>query len=190
MESASITFAPASPGRLDDLVAVFSDCSYGRRCWCGYWYLPNRAYKAGWGEGNREHFEELVKSGAEPGIIAYADGQPAAWLGIAPRTAFDKLNRSKPFAPVDGTPVWAMNCFIVRKQWRKTGMMRRLIDAGIDFVRERGGRMIEAYPFDASRKPLNDELFVGTVAAFRDCGFVEVARRLPSRPIMRLSLAD
>lgn len=189
LEEPAIAFAPAGSERFDDVAAVFADCSYGRKCWCGYWYLPNRAYKAGWGEGNRQHFETLVKSGAEPGIIAYADGEPACWLGIAPRTAFDKLTRSKPLAPVDETPVWSMNCFIVRKQWRRTGMMRRLIGAGIDFVRERGGRTIEAYPFDANRKPLNDELFIGTAAAFRDCGFSEVARRLPSRPIMRLTLA-
>jgi GNAT superfamily N-acetyltransferase len=186
--SPEITIASASADRLDDLVSIFGDCSYGRKCWCGYWYLPNRDYKAGWGDGNRRFFEELVRSGAEPGIIAYADGQPAAWLGIAPRTAFDRLNRSKSFAPVDDAPAWAMNCFIVRKPWRRTGMMRALIAAGIEFVRERGGRLIEAYPFDASRKPLNDELFVGTAAAFRDLGFIEVARRLPARPVMRLAL--
>lgn len=186
---ADFTIHPASPDRLADVAAVFADCGYGRKCWCGYWYLPNREYKAGWGEGNRRHFERLVLEGGEPGIIAYGNGEPAAWLGISPRTAFDRLNRSKSFAPVDDVPVWSMNCFIVRKAWRRSGMMRLLIAGGIEFVRARGGNAIEAYPFDGSRKPLGDELFVGTAAAFKELGFVEVARRLPARPIMRLDLA-
>lgn len=185
---AEFAIHPVSPDRLADCAAVFSDCSYGRKCWCCYWYLPNRDYKAGWGEGNRRFFESLVLAGREPGIIGYVGGEPAAWLGIAPRAAFDRLNRSKSFAPVDDIPVWSMNCFIVRKAWRKSGMMRRLIAGGIEFVRERGGKTVEAYPFEGTRKPLNDELFVGTAAAFRNLGFVEVARRLPSRPVMRLEL--
>jgi GNAT superfamily N-acetyltransferase len=188
MDAARFSFQPATAERLADVTAVFGDCSYGRKCWCAYWYLPNRDYKAGWGEGNRAHFEGLVLTGKEPGIIAYAGDEPAGWLGIAPRTAFDKLNRSKPLAPIDDRQVWAMNCFIVRKPWRRSGLMRQLIRAGLEFVCERGGRVVEAYPFDGNRKPLGDELFIGTAAAFRDCGFTEVARRLPSRPVMRLTL--
>jgi GNAT superfamily N-acetyltransferase len=188
MDAAVFSFEPAIAERLTDIAAIFGDCSYGRKCWCAYWYLLNRDYKAGWGQGNKAHFEALVLAGKEPGIIAYAGDEPAGWLGIAPRTVFDRLNRSKPLAPVDDLEVWAMNCFIVRKPWRRSGLMRRLIRAGVEFVRQRGGRIVEAYPFDGTRKPLGDELFIGTAAAFADCGFVEVARRLPARPVMRLEL--
>jgi hypothetical protein len=182
-------FRAVTPELLGDACTVFEGCSYGRKCWCAYWYRPNREHKAGWGSGNRAFFEELVKSGEEPGIIAFVDDQPAGWLGIAPRTSFDRLNRSKPFAAIDDTPVWAMNCFIIERQFRRSGLMRGLIMAGLDFIRQRGGAVAEAYPWEGNRKPLVDELFVGTAAAFRDCGFVAVARRLPSRPIMRRSLA-
>lgn len=185
------TIVPATPDRLDDVLAVFGDCSYGRKCWCAYWYLPNRDFRAGWGEGNRQVIVDRVAGGRAPGILAYVDGGPAAWLGIAPRTEFDRLNRSKPFAPVGGdypATIWAMNCFIVTKRHRGQGLMRALIEAGVEFVRERGGRIVEAYPFDANRTPLVDELFVGTGAAFRDAGFEEVARRLPGRPVMQLRL--
>ena len=189
--SPGIEFHPARPERLDDVMAVFGDCSYGRKCWCAYWYLPNREFKANWGEGNRHVIEDRIKSGAEPGIVGLVDGVPAIWLSIAPRTRFDRLNRSRPFAPAtadDPRGIWAMNCFITVKRFRRRGLMRQAIAAGVDFVRERGGSIIEAYPFEANRKPLVDELFVGTAAAFRDLGFTEVARRLPQRPMRQLRL--
>lgn len=184
-----VAIFPATPERWDDVETVFRDCSDGRKCWCAFWYLPNKEFKAGWGEGNAGHLKSLVLSGSEPGVLAYIDGEPAGWLSVAPRQNFDRLNRSKSFAPVDDKPVWAMNCFIVRKAFRKSGLMRALIAGGIDLVRDKGGKTIEAYPFESNRAGIPGyDLFVGTAAAFRDHGFVEVARRLPTRPVMRLEL--
>lgn len=183
---------PATAERWPDVVTVFEDCADGKRCWCAYWYLPNRDFKAGWGEANRATLERLVRCGAEPGILAYVDGEPAAWLLVAPRTEFDRLNRSKTLAPVDDQPVWAMACFIVRKKFRRRGLARELIRGGIDFVRGKGGSIVEAYPVDpgddAKARMASWDLFVGPIRAFGELGFVEVARRLPRRPILRISL--
>jgi GNAT superfamily N-acetyltransferase len=152
--SGDLTVHPATADRFDDLLAVFGDCSYGRKCWCAYWYLPNRDFKAGWGEANRATLETLVLEGREPGLLAYRDEVPAAWASVAPRTAFDRLNRSKSFAPAgdaDPADVFAINCFIVRKQFRRAGLMRELIAAAIEFARSKGAKVLEAYPLDANR---------------------------------------
>ena len=189
MPKFEIRIEPATRGRWRDVASVFEDCSDGRKCWCAFWYLPNKDFKAGLGTPNRAMLEKLVRSGAEPGVLAYCGDAPAGWLSIAPREKFDRLNRSKSFAPVDSKPVWSMNCFIVKRAFRRSGMMRELIRGGIDFVAKRGGKTIEAYPFEANRKAIAGyDLFVGTAAAFREFGFAEVARRLPTRPIMRLEL--
>jgi GNAT superfamily N-acetyltransferase len=186
---ADFSFHPATPDRWPDVRTVFEDSGDARKCWCAFWFLPNREFKAGWGEGNRNWFQRLVKSGAAPGIVAYRDGEPAGWLLIAPRANLDRLRRSKPFAPLDDEPAWAMNCFVVRKKFRRQGLMRALIRAGIELVRERGGTVIEAYPFQSNREAIPGyDLFVGSAAAFRDNGFREVARPLPTRPVMRLEL--
>jgi GNAT superfamily N-acetyltransferase len=188
-EAADFSWAAATPERWHDVEEVFMDCGDGRKCWCAYWYLPNKEFKAGWGTTNRDYLHKLVISGEVPGVLGYAGGDVAAWVSVAPRGKFDRLNRSRSFAPVDGVPVWAINCFIVRKSFRRTGMMRLMVGAAIDFVRGEGGRVLEAYPFDSNRKAIPGyDLFVGSGAAFRDHGFREVARRLPNRPIMRLEI--
>ena len=68
--------------------------------------------------------------------------------------------------------------------------MRRLIRARVEHARERGAPIVEAYPLDLDRKAHAGELYVRTLRAFLDEGFVEVARRSPTRPIVRFELAD
>jgi GNAT superfamily N-acetyltransferase len=188
-EADGFSWAAAAPETWHDVEAVFMDCGDGRKCWCAYWYLPNKDFKAGWGTANRDFLRDLVLSGAEPGILGYIDGEVAAWASVAPRQHFDRLNRSKSFAPIDDTPVWAVNCFIVRKAFRRRGLMRFMIGGAVEFVRRKDGSVLEAYPFDSNRKAIPGyDLFVGSGAAFRDRGFQEVARRLPARPVMRLEI--
>lgn len=108
---------------------------------------------------------------------------------MAPREDHDRLNRSKPFAPIDDTAVWSITCFIVRKGYRRKGLMRRLIGAAIDHARERGATVLEAYPVEVCGKSGRSELYFGSLGAFLDNGFSEVARPLPGRPMVRLTLS-
>lgn len=178
---------PATAGRWKDLETVFEDCSYARKCWCAYWYLPNRDFKAGWGDGNRRSLAKLVRQGKEPGVLAYRDGMPVGWCGVAPRDVFDRLRRSEMLAPIDKRRVWSINCFVVRKQHRRAGLMRLLIRGAVRFAKARGARTIEAYPVDPRPGIGSSELYTGTLSAFLDEGFVEVERRRPHRPILRLA---
>lgn len=175
----------ATAERWDDLRAVMATCSYGRKCWCAYWYLPNAEYKAGWGEANRATLERLVKDGAEPGLLAYVDGAPAAWVSVAPRGNFDRLRRSKNFAAIDDRDVWAVNCFVVAREFRGQGLMSALAAAAAEFAIERGADGAEAYPIDPGPKTGANDLYLGTPRAFAAAGYREVARPLPRRPIMR-----
>lgn len=189
MSGDDIVCAPASAERWDDLAAVMEGCSYARKCWCAYWYLPNKDYRADWGEANAATLKARVAAGEEPGVIAWVEGEPAGWCAVAPRENHDRLNRSRPFAALDATPVWSVTCFVVRKGYRKRGLMRALLGAAIEHARAKGATMLEAYPMEPGEKTGGGELFVGTMAAFADAGFEEVARPLPRRPIMRLNLS-
>lgn len=185
MTKITAQIVPATAERWADLVEVFESCSAGRKCWCAYWYLPHAEFKAGWGEANRAPLERLVKSGAEPGLLAYLEGVPAGWVSVAPRRDFDRLNRSKNFAPIDDAPVWAVNCFIVAKQFRRQGIVSMLAAAAAEFAIAKGAPGVEAYPLEPGPKTGTGDLYVGTPGAFASAGYVEVARPLPRRPIMR-----
>jgi len=177
---------PATASRWPDLVEVIGGCGVANKCWCAYWHLSSADYKGGWGDRNRLPLEARVMAGEEPGIIAYVEDEPAAWVSVAPRTSFDRLNRSKNFAPLDDMPVWAVNCFVVAKQFRRRGLMPILAKAAADFALAKGAPGVEAYPLEPSEKSGAGDLYVGTANAFRAAGYVEVARPLPRRPIMRL----
>lgn len=183
--AAKLQIVPVTAARWDDLVAVMETCNYGKRCWCAYWYLSNADYHAGTGGANRAMMERLVRNGAEPGLIAYVNGAPAGWVSVAPRINFDRLNRSKNFASVDDSDVWSVNCFVVARPFRGQGMVRQLARAAAEFAFDKGAAGAEAYPIEVGPKTGAGDLYVGTPAAFAAAGYVEVARPLPRRPIMR-----
>jgi GNAT superfamily N-acetyltransferase len=179
-----LDIVPATRKRWDDLMLVMGSCSVGRKCWCAYWYVSAADYKAGWGDKNRETLEGLVKGGKEPGLIAYVGGEPAAWVSVAPRRTFDRLERSKNFAALDDKDVWAVNCFVVAQKFRRQGLMVKLARAAADFAIGKGADGAEAYPIVPGPKSSAGDLYLGTERAFLEAGYTEVARPLPRRPIM------
>lgn len=186
--SAKTICRPLTSARWDDAAQVFESCGDARGCWCAFWRMPRPQYRAGWGARNRGFFRRLVEKGAPTGVVAYRGCEPAGWCGVAPRSDLSRLTRSRVLAPVDRVPVWSINCFIVARQHRRSGLMRPLIEGAVDYARNRGAPAVEAYPFDPKRKMMSGEIFVGLLPAFLDQGFAEVARRSPIRPIVRFEL--
>jgi GNAT superfamily N-acetyltransferase len=83
-----------------------------------------------------------------------------------------------------------VTCFFVAKQARRQGLTVELLKAALDYVREQGGKIVEGYPVDAERELPDVFVYHGTAAAFQKAGFVEVARRSETRPIMRFFIGD
>lgn len=151
--------------------------------------LPRSEFQEGKGEGNRRALRKRVRDGpAPPGLLAYDDGEPIGWCAVAPREEFTRLDRSRVLARVDDRPVWSIVCFFVSKDRRRRGVTGKLIEAAVDFAREHGADLVEAYPIDPKR-PDVPPVFAchGFVSAFLDAGFEEVIRRSETRPIVRFS---
>jgi len=140
------------------------------------------------GENHRRWFFDTVRNYGPLGIIAYSNGEPAGWCGIAPRGKYDRLRRSRFFSIVDDCPVWSVTCFVVRKKFRRQGLSRLLLREAIVFAQSQGAECIEGYPFDLDRGTSRGDLYPGILSVFLAEGFVEVARRLPTRPVVRLGL--
>ena len=156
-----------------------------------WWRLKRTEFEEQKGEGNRRAFQQIVKSGTIPGILAYHEGEPMGWCAVQPREAFPALERSRILKPVDDQPVWSITCFFVAKGYRRQGVTEELVKAAVAYAREQGATIIEGYPKE-QKKDQEADVFArtGYVSAFAKAGFVEVARRSETRPVMRLQLTQ
>ena len=66
--------------------------------------------------------------------------------------------------------------------------MTQLVAAAVKTAKRAKASALEAYPINTSAAKSSSNIFVGTAATFARAGFKEVARRVPSRPIMRHDL--
>jgi GNAT superfamily N-acetyltransferase len=129
----------------------------------------------------------VVDSGNAPGLLAYCDGKPAAWISIAPRQEFPSLDRSAVLKRVDEQPVWSIVCFFIAKAYRGKGISSLLVTAAINYARENGVQVVEAYPFNTtSRDCLLPERYMGVLSTFQKAGFRLAADRGGQRLVMRL----
>jgi len=156
-------------------------------CWCMWYRLAHKDFTQAGKEGRREGLRTIVHSGFSPGIIAYADGIPAGWVALAPREWYARLKTSKHLAPVDDQPVWSITCFYIHRNYRRLGLMERLLQAAIEHARGQGATMLEAYPLDVEGKMSPVQLFSGKSSVFYKLGFEQAAMR-EYRPIVRLKL--
>jgi GNAT superfamily N-acetyltransferase len=181
-----------TPDRWDDVVAVFEGRGDPARCWCQWFY---RGASADWdhAEANRAALHEQVQGERPPGVLGYLDGEPRGWAAVAPRPTYTRLARSK---VLEGTPpeafenagVWAVTCFVVRREARRQGLSAALLDGAVDLARRGGAAMVEGYPVDvgAKNRPSAAELYHGTVSTFLRAGFEVVATPSPGRAVVRL----
>ena len=184
-----LAFRPLTPERWADLEALFGpDKGANSGCWCMWWRLTRSVWDDMGKARRKAAFRRIVRSSEVPGLLAYGDGRAVGWCAIAPRRASPSLERSRVTAAVDRASVWSITCFYIDPAFRRRGLMRRLIEAATDHARRSGARIVEAYPHEPRRRTGSGEVFTGLASTFRTCGFVEVARRSPTRPLMRRTL--
>ena len=182
----SLRFDVLTPQRWDDIEKLFGERGACGGCWCMWWRLSRSQFNKQKGERNKEALRAIVDSGDAPGIIAYSGGEPAGWCAVAPREAFPTLERSRVLRRVDDQKVWSVVCFFIAKPFRHRGLTVELLKAAIEYVKDRGGRIVEGYPVEPkSGKTADAFAYTGLASTFLKAGFVEVARRSDTRPIMR-----
>jgi GNAT superfamily N-acetyltransferase len=184
-EAGAMKCVPMTPDRFSDMKVVFGERGVARRCFCMYWRRPNGGF--GDDRDNRERFADVAEAGPPPGLLGYIDDEPLGWVQVGPRSAFPTLQRSRLLKPVDDSDPWTINCFVVKAGERRQGIGRGLLEAAIDYAKDRGADVIEAYPVDGHRESAVD-YFTGTLGMFGEHGFVEIVRRNDTRPIVRLEV--
>lgn len=147
--------------------------------------LPLAEFRRGKGAGNRRALRTLVAR-RPPGLLAYEAGEPVGWVAVGPREEYARLANSRVLEPVAGERVWAAPCLFVRTSHRGRGLTAALIEAAAAYAKRRGAWSLEGYPTvnRAERQP-PAFVYTGFESTFRRAGFTEVARRSPTRPILR-----
>jgi GNAT superfamily N-acetyltransferase len=84
--------------------------------------------------------------------------------------------------------VWSLACFVIRSAYRGQGLTEILARAAIEYVGERGGGILEAYPWDTSEKKAASTVYTGLASTFERLGFDVVQREAPHKPMMRLTV--
>jgi GNAT superfamily N-acetyltransferase len=194
-----ISVGPANEAAWEDVERVLGKARcHGARCYCQRFKIADSAWRATTDEERAHRLREQTDcghpgSGSTSGLLAYADGEPAGWCSVEPRTAFTcipdaRIAWKKRGEDKDCDSVWAAACFVTRTEFRHRGVSRALAVAAVDFARERGARALEGYAMITG--PGKDitwgELHVGSRSIFAAAGFREVARPTLRRVAMRI----
>ena len=187
--TSKLTFRALTPDRWNDLEALFGARGACGGCWCMLWRLKRSEFEKQKGDRNKAAFKAVVDSGEAPGILAYANGSPIGWCALAPRETYPALERSRVLKRIDDQAVWSIVCLFIARPYRRKGISVELLKAAAEYVRKRGGKIVEGYPVEPRTDEMPDAFaWTGLASAFLQAGFVEHARRSEPRPIMRRSV--
>jgi GNAT superfamily N-acetyltransferase len=180
---------PVTPDRWNDLERLFGEHGAFSGCWCMYFRLRAAEFVRNSGSKNKRAMKNLVRSRAIPGLIAYHEKDPIAWVSLAPREEFANLEHSRILKRIDDEPVWSIVCFFVAKPYRNSGVMSHLLRAAISYAAKRGARIVEAYPIEPGDSTLTSyHGYTGIASTLRRVGFVNVKQVSSKQAIMRYTI--
>ena len=182
-----LTFEPVTKSNWSKLVQLFGEKGACGNCWCMYFRLKKAAFEEGkYEDGNKNAMKELVWSGQPAGLLALYEEQPIAWCAFAPREDFLKLENSRAHKRIDNNPVWSVPCTFIHKDFRRQGVSVMLLKGVINYARQQGIKIIEAYPTIPTQEKLPDSFaWIGLYKSFEKAGFEIVDRTSKNRPMVR-----
>ncbi|MFC8194281.1 GNAT family N-acetyltransferase [Streptomyces sp. NPDC057298] len=144
-------------------------------CWCLSYRIPSKLNNELRGPARGEYVAGLCRTEPSPGVIAHDGGEPVGWAAVAPRSD-TSFARNRKIPHVDDLPVWSLWCIRVRPGHRKQGISHQLIAGAVEFARDQGAPVIEAYPLDNGDAKVDLTMaYAGLRKNFERAGFVHVA---------------
>jgi GNAT superfamily N-acetyltransferase len=196
--SQDFTTAPATPDRWEDVVSVMGLRGDPSWCWCQHFRFRGKEWAETTTAGNRDQLRRQVAAGPPaPGVVAYRGGEPVGWCAVGPKQVYPRLMASRisspgigSAGPADTAGTWAVSCFVVIRQQRRSGVSAELLGAAVKYAAANGAKAVEGYPVDPSAKKSvsGAALFHGALSVFLAAGFTEVHRPIPARVLVRKQL--
>lgn len=164
-------------------------------CWCLSYRIPSKENRELRGPERGMLVEELCRRDPPPGVLAYDEGTPVGWAGVAPRAEVHSFARTNSLIPrVDDLPVWTVWCFRTKAGNRGRGIAHALLAGAVEFAGSYDAPAIEGYPVDNRGERVDLTMgYVGTRALFERAGFAKAAETDSvldgfQRVLMRLDL--
>jgi GNAT superfamily N-acetyltransferase len=162
-------------------------------CHCQYWHFSGdknawleRLFHAP--ERNRQAFVEGLQSPELKGVVALTHDRAVGWMKLCPAERVQKLYEQRLYKglPCFGGPregVLTVGCMLVAEDWRRRGIARSMLQAGIELAKATGARAIEAFPrrHEQAQAP---ELWLGPLGIFLEAGF-QVVNDFAPYPVLR-----
>ncbi|QSR25580.1 GNAT family N-acetyltransferase [Nocardioides aromaticivorans] len=143
-------------------------------CWCLSYRIPSKVNNTMRGQERGAFVAKLLEDGPL-GVLAYDGDVPVGWAAVAPRSD-TTFARNRKIPHVDDLPVWSVWCIRVRPGHRGQGISHRLVEGAIEFARDGGAPVLEAYPLDnGSAKVDLTMAYAGLRATFEAAGFEHAA---------------
>lgn len=171
-----VEIQPASTAVWPKIVDLLQGVSDSKWCWCQFWRKPGSNWSNTTPDANRADLEALAGADPAPGLVALDGHVAVGWVGLGPRDAFPRLARSRTLPQLPGDDVWVVNCFVVAKAARRTGVATALLAAAVEYAAAHGARLVEGYPVatGGSRIP-SASVYTGTASMFEATGFIKAA---------------
>lgn len=188
----SLSFAPLTRDTWPLFENLFGPRGACANCWCMFYRLPKKDFEAGKKlEGNKQAMKQLVWDGKPTGLMAIHEGKAIAWCAFAPREDYLKLEKSRVHAKIDAEKVWSIPCTFILKEYREKGVSVALLQGLIEYARQSGIAILEAYPVIPSEKKLPDAFaWTGLYKSFARAGFKVVDQRSKNRPMVRFCTVE
>jgi GNAT superfamily N-acetyltransferase len=194
-ETPGFVCEPLAAASAGDLAALFE--RVGSACFCRYWHFTGdkNAWQARLAFEPGENRRELEEHAARPvltGVVAKVPGGPlVGWMKLEPARELPKIYEQRVYRGLSGLGpsregVWTIGCFLVDPGWRRRGVARALVRAGVDLARFAGAKAIEALPRRAEAVG-DEELWTGPLLLFEREGF-RVIHEQTQYPVLRKPL--
>jgi GNAT superfamily N-acetyltransferase len=182
-----LTFEPLTSENWGCLEQLFGPRGACGNCWCMYYRLTGSVFREGkFEDGNKQAMKDLVWSNKPTGILGFYGAEAIAWCAFAPRKDYLRLAKSRVHKPIDDLEVWSVPCMFIDKRFRNAGVSVQLLKGVVQYAKEQGIHIVEAYPTIPTTERLPDSFaWIGLYKSFERAGFEIVDTRSKNRPMVR-----
>jgi len=175
-----LTFHEVDADHWNDFERLFQAKGSPKYCWCLAWRATSEEIKLD-GAGRKVAMHDRVQAGIPVGLLGYLGHEPVAWCSLAPRTTL------RGFVSDDSSDdgIWSITCFFVLRRLRRAGIAKQLLGAALRHARERGAKVVEAYPVEVDSPSYRH---MGFMSMFEKPGFHKVGREGTRRHVMQRKL--